>query len=80
MSSIEMSLLDCTRVLLEEVADGATQKDVASTYGMAILSAARDRDNPDWGAINRAIVARWNMAALDRIKRDAMKLARGTSP
>lgn len=73
----ELSLFACTSVILNEIEQGLRMKDIASTYGMAIVSEARDVDKPDWKAINRAIVARWGMRGLVRIKNTAWKYVNG---
>ena len=70
-----MSLVDCTVVIINEIEQGLTQGCIAQTYAMALISASRGIDEPDWGTINRAIIARWSMAGLERIKRKAWKLA-----
>lgn len=69
----ELSLFACTSVILNEIEQGLRMKDIASTYGMAIVSEARDVDKPDWKAINRAIVAEWGMRGLVRIKNAAWR-------
>jgi hypothetical protein len=56
--------------------NGATQPVVAAALAEALLAAAQRRESPDWRIINRAIIDRWNMGALNRIKRVAWKLAR----
>jgi len=43
---------------------GATQRDAAKAYTMAMHHAPR----VNWRAVNEAIVARWSMTALTRIK------------
>lgn len=61
-------LMDCTRVLLEEVHDnGFTRIMVARTYAMAL----RSSDNTDWRAVNSAIIERWSHSALEWIKNNA---------
>ena len=78
---VEISLTDCTRIIIDEVAFlRCRQKEVAWTYGMALLSERRGRDNPDWKAINAAILDRWKPSGLERIKRTAWKLATGETP
>lgn len=72
-----MHLVCCTQVICNEIAQGVTQKDIALTYALAIRSAAAKADEPDWGTINRAIINRWSMSGLERIKKRAFDLATG---
>jgi hypothetical protein len=61
-----------TETLLEEInVLKLTQEDVAITYALAL----RDRDNVDWPRVNAAIVERWSLSGLKRIKRVAWKKA-----
>jgi hypothetical protein len=54
-----------TPTLLEEVKrPSSTQRDIASTYGLAL----RSSDETDWQAVNAAIIERWSMSGLERIK------------
>jgi hypothetical protein len=76
MSELIVELRNCEATLLAEIADPAMkQKDVASTYGLAILSSERNR--VDWAKVNQAIMARWSRSGLERIKAQAWKLAEG---
>jgi hypothetical protein len=74
-------MVDCTRTILTAIREGLPQREIANDYGLALVSAAHGADTPDWPAINRAILGRWSMSGLDRIKRDAWKAAsrRGVS-
>lgn len=73
-----INLVACTQTILQDVgAREATQKDVALTYAMAIKSEAEGADKPDWPTINKAIIARWNMKALERIKKRAFDILAG---
>jgi hypothetical protein len=68
-------MVNCEATLLREIADGGMkQKDVASTYGLALLSS--ERDQIDWTKVNQAIIARWGHSGLVRIKTEAWRLAR----
>lgn len=61
-------LMDCTNVLLREIAmPEMKRKDVAQTYALALRSTAPT----DWGAVNKAIIARWSFSALNWIKKQA---------
>lgn len=61
----------CTKTLLTEIQDRRMyQKDVALTYAMAIES----NDDTDWRTVNEAIIKRWSMSGLERVKKMAWKL------
>lgn len=72
-----INLVCCTDVICNEVAQGLSQKDIALTYAMAIKSQAQGADKPDWSTINGAILARWKMSGLERIKARAIKILEG---
>lgn len=74
---MQINLVCCTQVICNEVAQGLTQNDVALSYAMAIKSAAQGADKPDWPIINRAILSRWKMSGLERIKKRAIDIASG---
>lgn len=58
-------LADVEGVIEREIAAGAKQKDVAKTYALGMRS-----DWPtDWARVNRAILAKWKMSGLERIKK-----------
>ena len=44
-----------------------TQRDIASTYGLALRSSAET----DWAKVNAAIIERWSVSGLERIKKAA---------
>lgn len=55
----------CTQALLRDIADKAQhQIDVAKTYALAL----RSSEQTDWATVNRAIVSRWSVGGLNRIK------------
>jgi hypothetical protein len=61
-------LTACTATLLREIAlPEMKRRDVAKTYALAM----RSSDPTDWGAVNRAIIARWSVSALNWIKEQA---------
>ena len=68
MTDLQINLLYCTQVICDEIAQGLRQMDIAMTYAMAIKSEAQRADLPDWQKINEAIIARWSMSGLERIK------------
>lgn len=73
-----INLVCCTDVILQDLgAAQATQKEVALTYAMALKSQMQRADMPDWPTINKAIIARWNMKALERIKKRAYDILTG---
>ena len=77
MDGVQVNLICCTQVICNEVAQGLSQKDIAVTYAMAIKSAAQKADTPDWRVINEAILTRWKMSGLERIKKRAFDILRG---
>lgn len=73
-----INLVGCTEVLVQEAGTPeATQKDISLTYAMALKSQMERADMPRWPEINRAIIARWNMKALERIKKRAYDILTG---
>lgn len=76
--SVQINLVCCTQVILQDLAaKGCRQKHVALTYAMAIKSQAQGADIPDWKVINTAILARWKMSGLERIKKRAFDILSG---
>jgi len=69
-------LVCCTSTLLAEIGNGATQKQLAATYALAMRSEAAGADKTDWSCVNRAIVKRWSMSGLVRVKDMAWRIAR----
>jgi hypothetical protein len=56
-------------VIQNEIAQGCTQVQVAQTYALAL----RSSDQTDWRTANDAIIGKWGVKGLDRIKRMAWK-------
>jgi len=77
MSDFTISLVCCTQVIQNEIAQGVSQKSVGLTYAMAMVSESRGDDAPDWKAINAAIMAKWGFRGLERVKRRAWRLIEG---
>jgi hypothetical protein len=76
--AMKIYLRCCADVLLQDIgAKEARQKDVALTYAMAIKTAAAKVEDPDWKTINEAIIARWSMSGLERIKKMAWDICAG---
>jgi hypothetical protein len=67
-------LMDCASVIEQEISAGMHQKDIASTYAMAIRSAEAGAWQADWHRVNHAIIDRWSMAGLERVKNMAFKI------
>jgi coenzyme F420-reducing hydrogenase gamma subunit len=60
--------------MLDEIADRRmTRDDVAMTYAFAI----RQRDEVDFALVNKAIMDRWSLSALEYIKNKAWKMVEG---
>ena len=65
ITQAKIELYDCTAVLLCEIRmKEIKQKDVACTYALAL----RSSEINDWKSVNQAIINRWSMAGLKRIK------------
>lgn len=72
--AMRIELAGCEATLLAEIADPQMKRaDVASTYGLAILSSEQARGLIDWKKVNAAICKRWSMHALLWIKAEAWK-------
>ena len=60
-----LELCNCTEVLLREIKmKEIKQKDIACTYNLALKSS----DPTDWKSVNGAIIKRWSISGLKRIK------------
>lgn len=51
-------------VIENEIKQGCNQKQIAQTYALALRSSWPT----DWSRVNKAIVERWSLAGLKRIK------------
>jgi len=61
-----IELANCTRTLLDEIADkDFKQRSIARTYALALRSSER----VDWQTVNMAIIERWSISGLERIKK-----------
>ena len=70
-------MICCTDTICEEVRHKEiTRKNVALSYALALRSAAAGADAPDWSRINRAIIDRWSMSALEWIKARALRVGK----
>lgn len=67
---MRIELVNPQKVILEEIAGGASQESVALTYAFII----RQEPHADWPTINKAIQQRWpSKSGLLRVKRLAWK-------
>ena len=65
-----IELIDCTDTLLDEISNKKMkQKDIAITYKLSLMSS----EPTDYKKVNRAIVERWSVAGLVRIKEMAWR-------
>ena len=65
-----LELKDITNTIIHEIEVlRLTQSQVAITYALAIKSS----DKVDWHKINAAIIKRWSMSGLNRVKTMAWK-------
>lgn len=71
---MNVELMGAEEIILQEIADkDFTRDNVATTYAFCIASL----DNTKFGRINKAIVERWSLSALDYIKNKAWKIVEG---
>ena len=77
MSEFIAHMICCTDTILDEVAAGLNQRQIALSYALAIKSAGAKADTPDWPKINRAIIERWSMSGLERVKKMAFDICQG---
>jgi hypothetical protein len=63
----KIELANCEAVMLREIQDTAfTQKMIAKTYALSMASG--ECDSIDWARVNGAIVQRWSVSGLERVK------------
>jgi hypothetical protein len=62
-------LMNCARVIEDEIASKARQADVAVTYALAMRAEAAGVWTADWPRVNKAILDRWSMTGLKRVKK-----------
>lgn len=67
-----ITMVDVEATLEREINDGRKQADIVTTYAWAILNEERG-ETVDWRRMNDAIVKRWSMSGLNRIKTLAWK-------
>lgn len=64
---VRFEMADCEKTLLAEIAGQSTRRDIAQTYALALRSS--ERDTIDWKKVNRAIIDKWCINALEYIKK-----------
>jgi len=70
---IRFAIVDPQRLLLAELADQRmTQRDIALSYALALNTP----DDVDWPTVNQAIIARWSLSGLKRVKDMAWRARR----
>lgn len=67
-SDLEVFMVGCVGVILNEIKQGCTQKQIALSYAFAINTDAAKVETVDWVAINTAITERWSKTGLERVK------------
>lgn len=75
--TVRINMVCCTWVIKNEIRQGMRQKDIALSYVMAMRSEADGDDNPDWKAINEAIIAKWGRRGLTRVKNRVRAIIEG---
>lgn len=71
ITNFDITMDNPQAVILDEIANGVSQKSVALTYAIIIRQEER---TADWPRINRAIMDRWSgRSSLNRIKDIAWK-------
>ena len=66
-ADMRVEIDDVQRTILHEIEAGATQRQVAQTYALALRSSVEI----DWRAVNAMIALHWSESGLERIKRMA---------
>lgn len=61
---MKIEIVDVFGTIQREIAAGCTQRQVAQTYALGLHSS----DETDWAKVNRAIIDRWSVSGLERIK------------
>lgn len=71
----QIYMVDCVGVILNEIAQGCTQKQVALSYAFAIRThhAQPPVEVVEWKTINEALVKRWGEKGRERVKKLAWK-------
>lgn len=64
MEMLNAELLNGQELIIREIKNKATQTQVARTYALTL----RSSEPTNWEVVNRAIVNRWSISGLERIK------------
>lgn len=65
---LRIEMVDCERMILSEIEQPKVRrKTVAMTYAFCL----RSSEDIDFSKVNRAIINRWSLSALDWIKKQA---------
>lgn len=59
-----MELCCVEQVIKNEIAQGLNQRQIAQSYALGLRSSFPT----DWAAVNKAIIDRWSVSGLNRIK------------
>jgi hypothetical protein len=63
---MELTLIDCEKTLLRDIADHrCRRKHIAQLYRLALM---QDDEKINWKVVNNAIIKRWSIAGLEYIK------------
>jgi hypothetical protein len=69
---MQTMLRQCEIYILREINCRCSQREVAQTYRLAMASQDAGVDTEiNWGTINQAIIDRWSLSGLERIKKMA---------
>ena len=60
-----MEIMDVEYVIQNEIKQKCKQKQIAQTYALALRSSYKT----DWAIVNAAIIERWSVSGLERIKK-----------
>lgn len=67
LTAVFMGIAEVEMVIENEISKGLNQKQIAQTYALAIRSSWPT----DWRRVNQAIIDRWSVKGLERIKKMA---------
>lgn len=67
---LRIEIVDPEATILREIADRTLhQRDIAQTYALISRQISQQTGKVDWLSINRAIIERWSVSGLGRVKR-----------
>jgi hypothetical protein len=67
----------CTDILLWEIEEGVSQKDVAVTFAAAMRTEKAGLEEVDWGLVGQAALERWGPAGWKRVKDRGWRIYEG---